>query len=255
MADYLRIKNWSRYQHYKDRNPPWIKLHFTTLSSRDWVMLNDTERVLAIACMLLASQSDMENGEFIADPDYFQRVAYLSTKPDFNPLIKSGFLEVVKADDSGCKRTLAKATTETEAEAYKEETDTSSNLRFDEWWAAWPKKVEKKKSLAIWKRRKLDRIADQIIADTKNRPTRCEKWKAGYICNPTTYLNGDRWEDEYETERKPQPKGNNKLFVPADLDGMVAFAKEHGLGEARVGENAYDYRARLWRLVKEREAA
>ena len=116
----LRVKNWSKYQHYKDRCPPWIKLHFTTLSSRDWVMLNDSERVLAIACMLLASQSELPNGEFLADPDYFKRVAYLNKKPDFNSLINSGFLEVA----SECKQVLAKATTETETETYKEETDT-----------------------------------------------------------------------------------------------------------------------------------
>jgi len=23
----LRVKNWGKFQHYKDRNPPWIKLH------------------------------------------------------------------------------------------------------------------------------------------------------------------------------------------------------------------------------------
>jgi hypothetical protein len=28
---YLRVKNWSEFQHYKDRNPPWIKLHRTLL--------------------------------------------------------------------------------------------------------------------------------------------------------------------------------------------------------------------------------
>jgi len=79
----------------------------------------------------------------------------------------------------------------------KEENTTSN--RFDEWWITYPKKQEKKKAAAIWKRRKLDRIADTIIADTMARPQKCAKWQAGYIPNPTTYLNGDRWEDEYES--------------------------------------------------------
>ena len=81
---------------------------------------------------------------------------------------------------------------------------TSTATRFDAWWKAYPKKVEKRKALAIWKRRKLDRLADIIIADTEQRPTACAKWKAGYIPNPTTYLNGDRWDDEYETDRRSQ---------------------------------------------------
>lgn len=111
----LRVRNWAKYQHYKDRNPPWIKLHFAMLSSKDWVMMNDSERVLAVACMLIASQSDTPDGSFDADPDYIKRVAYLSSTPDFNSLIKLGFLE----DASGCKQTLADVRPETYKATYK----------------------------------------------------------------------------------------------------------------------------------------
>jgi hypothetical protein len=100
-----RIRNWERFQHYSKRNPPWIKLHVEILSSRDWVTLNNDGRVLAIACMVLASRG---GGEIDLDPEYFQRVAYLKKKPDFQPLITCGFLELEK-DASGCKRTLADA--------------------------------------------------------------------------------------------------------------------------------------------------
>lgn len=96
----LRIRNWREYQHYKDRAPPWIKLHFSILSSKDWVCASNSERLLAIACMLIASQDKVNDGSFDADPNYFQRVAYLHEVPDFNPLIKSGFLEVMLADAS-----------------------------------------------------------------------------------------------------------------------------------------------------------
>lgn len=120
----LRIRNWGQYQHYKDRCPPWIKLHFKLLSSRDWVVLADASRVLAVACMLVASQSDGEPGEFSADPEYIQRVAYLHDTPDFKPLIDCGFLEVVDgvlADASGCKQKLANRTTEAETEKEKKD--------------------------------------------------------------------------------------------------------------------------------------
>lgn len=100
----LKIKNWSIYQHYKDRNPPWIKLHFSLLSSKDWVMLDNDARVLAIASMLIASHNEVP-GEFEADPDYFQRVAYLKKKPDWKPLIDIGFLEGA----SDCLQMLAEA--------------------------------------------------------------------------------------------------------------------------------------------------
>ena len=87
-----RVRNWTKFQHYKDRNPPWIKLHVEILSSKDWVMLDDDGKLLAIACMIVAAK---DNGNVPADPDYIQRVAYLKTKPDFKPLIKVGFLEML----------------------------------------------------------------------------------------------------------------------------------------------------------------
>jgi hypothetical protein len=134
----LRIKNWKTFQHYDHRCPPWIKLHFKILSSRDWVKASDAERVLAIACMLIASQDEAKDGSFDADPDYIQRVAYLNTPPDFKPLIDREFLEVL-ADASACKQMSTNGVTEkrqsreeTEAEKkpvlIRERTDSASDV-------------------------------------------------------------------------------------------------------------------------------
>lgn len=84
-----KIKNWERYQHYSKRNPPWVKLHFELLASADWVALSDASRVLAIACMLLASRND---GKVPDNPEYLKRVAYLNGEPDFRQLLACGFL-------------------------------------------------------------------------------------------------------------------------------------------------------------------
>ena len=88
-----RVKNWRQFQHYKDRNPPWIKLHFSMLSSADWVVLDDRSRVLAVACMLIASRTEGEIDGSDSGLAYLQRVAYLGKKPDLTPLINCGFLE------------------------------------------------------------------------------------------------------------------------------------------------------------------
>ncbi len=73
--------------------------------------------------------------------------------------------------------------------------------RFEEWWKVYPKKVGKKDCLKKWKARQLDGIADKLIGDVRRR-IHTQKWKDGYIPNPATYINGDRWEDEVE---KPEP--------------------------------------------------
>jgi hypothetical protein len=123
---HYRIKNWESFQHYKDRSPPWIKLHRTMLTSRTWVTASDSERVLAIACMLVAADTD---NEIPADAEYMKRVAYLNKDPDFAALVKRDFIEFV--DENGsvlatASASQAKATkrnTEAEAEQSREETD------------------------------------------------------------------------------------------------------------------------------------
>ena len=110
------IAKWEEYQHYRDRCPPWIKLHYSLLTSPTWVMLDDAGRVLAIACMLIASRN---GGDVPGDPEYMRRVAYLNNPPNFAPLLECGFLTTVPnasavlADASALK---ADDTTETETE-------------------------------------------------------------------------------------------------------------------------------------------
>lgn len=89
---HYRIIEWETYQHYKDRSPPWIKLHANTMTSRTWVSLDDHGRVLAIACMLIAADTD---NQIPADPAFVRRRAYLDHDPDFHALEAVGFIELV----------------------------------------------------------------------------------------------------------------------------------------------------------------
>jgi len=87
-----RIKNFDKFQHYRQRDPPWIKLHYSLLSSADWVLFDDPSRVLAIACLLVASKTKGIIDGSPAGLDYLKRVAYLHKAPSLKPLIISGFL-------------------------------------------------------------------------------------------------------------------------------------------------------------------
>ena len=113
--EFYEIPTWRDYQHYKDRNPPWIKLHYETFNSLSWVAMNDASRVLFIACMLIASRHD---GKVPADPEYVKRIAHLNQKPDFKPLIHNGFLVPASAmlADASTMHTNAIPETETETE-------------------------------------------------------------------------------------------------------------------------------------------
>jgi hypothetical protein len=135
-----RVRNWDRFQHYKSRNPPWIKLHFEILSSADWVMLDDNSKLLAIACMLIASRNE---GCVPNNPEYVKRVAYLNKTPKFKPLIDCGFLEILQADASirVPLQAGARPEEETEAEAYSEEVEEkerTQGTRLQDNWALPP---------------------------------------------------------------------------------------------------------------------
>jgi hypothetical protein len=56
MAGYLRIRNWEKYQHYKDRKPIWIKLHIDMLDDEKLRSLPVPTRLLWDQLLLLAAR-------------------------------------------------------------------------------------------------------------------------------------------------------------------------------------------------------
>jgi len=101
----FKIKNWEKYQHYKNRNPTWIKFHISFLTSPTWVLLDDASRVLAIASMLLAARENSD-GTFTCNTEYIKKVANLNSEPNFEKLIATGFLEVIASDENDDASTL-----------------------------------------------------------------------------------------------------------------------------------------------------
>lgn len=132
-----RIRNWSEYQHYKKRNPPWIKLHFSLLSSPDWVMLDDESRVLAIACMLVASKRNGEIDGSERGLNYLKRVAYLHSYPDLQPLVDLGFIEPLQADASTLQADARPEESREEEETEKKETSEREKAPVSDMWEMW----------------------------------------------------------------------------------------------------------------------
>lgn len=100
MENELKIRNWAKFQHYRDRNPPWIKLHYELMSSIDWVMADDQTRLLMIVCMMIASRHD---GKVPNNPDYIQKMSHLNKKPDLVSLCDTGFFEDASTALADCK--------------------------------------------------------------------------------------------------------------------------------------------------------
>lgn len=58
----MRIKNWKKFQHFKNRRPPWIKLHRDILEQRDINLISDRSFRVLIGIWLLASEDEKMNG-------------------------------------------------------------------------------------------------------------------------------------------------------------------------------------------------
>jgi hypothetical protein len=70
---------------------------------------------------------------------------------------------------------------------------------FDLFWKAYPRKVDKKKSKSAYLRAtSLPGIQDHI--EILKRWTNTKQWREGFIPYPTTWLNGERWEDALPVE-------------------------------------------------------
>lgn len=63
-----KIKNWAEFQHYKDRAPPWIKLHRGFLDDFDFARLPIASKALAPMIWLLAAES--KDGSVCIDPEW-----------------------------------------------------------------------------------------------------------------------------------------------------------------------------------------
>ena len=53
-----KIKNWSKFQHFKDRKPPWVKLYRELLDDIEWHLLEPKAAKVLTTLWLIASEYD-----------------------------------------------------------------------------------------------------------------------------------------------------------------------------------------------------
>lgn len=97
----IKPKNWHEFQHYKDRCPPWIKLHHSILDNYEFHMMQDASKALAMCLWLIASEH--LSGEIDASPDKLAfRLRSTAKKIDesLKQLIDNGFFFVVQVDSN-----------------------------------------------------------------------------------------------------------------------------------------------------------
>jgi hypothetical protein len=190
----FKIKNWHKFQHFKDRRPPWIKLYRDILDDVDWHDLDPLAAKTLIMLWLIASEND---GDL---PD-IRTISFRLRMPEAQ--IKSLIFKLkhyldhddINAISDRYQADTPETETETESEREKEaETKTrAARGKFDEFWSAYPRKLGIGAAERAWKKATKDDDADRIIARVKDYG-----WSKDpqYIPHPATWLNQKRWLDD-----------------------------------------------------------
>ena len=92
----LRVRNFETHQHYKDRNPPWIKLHSSVLADYSFGCLQDASKAHLMLLWVLASKV---SNRIPYDLKWITGQLQASGPVDVEELILHGFIEVF-TDDS-----------------------------------------------------------------------------------------------------------------------------------------------------------
>ena len=56
----FKIKNWAKFQHFKDRKPPWVKLYRDLLDDMEWHRLDAQAAKALVMFWLIASENEGE---------------------------------------------------------------------------------------------------------------------------------------------------------------------------------------------------
>jgi hypothetical protein len=115
---YLSIKNLKKYQHYKDRRPPWIKLHAEVLDDYAFTCLQDASKAHLMLLWVLASRMD---NRIPYDLAWITQKLGANAPIDLEELILQGFIEVSQDDSTALapRKQSAMPETETETETEK----------------------------------------------------------------------------------------------------------------------------------------
>lgn len=213
----MKPKNWETFQHYKDRCPPWIKLHRDLLNDRDFMTLPTASKALAPMLWLLASES--KDGSFdgsIEELVFRLRMPEQDIKAGLKCLIDKGFF----VDDcntlADCKQV---ATPETERET---ETEKRQKATF----VATPEGV----SQSVWddfvKHRKAKKAqVTQTVIDGITKEAKKAGWPLEDALKETILRNWQSFKADWVANKSFAFQDIARVTVPGSTDPDPALLK------------------------------
>lgn len=192
MPHFIQPKNWHEFQHYKERDPIWIKLHRKLLDNYEFHLLPIASKALAPMLWLLASEYD--DGQIPGDTRkvaFRVRMTLDELSAAFQPLLSAGFFEIIGSANEDASEPLADrspvAMPETETQVTSERQKIHKRARGSKLPDDFPTKPDLEAGLAYWRKRgreDLCGIATEITEDFRDHHTAkgtvSESWEASW---------------------------------------------------------------------------
>lgn len=235
-----RVRNWHKFQHFKDRRPPWIKLYRDLLDDREWHNLDGDASKTLVMIWLIASEDD---GNLPALPDLAFRLRISENKLNEILTKLTNWLEHTDIKLILLCHQSDTPETETYREEKEEETEEASPscakvrtypAEFEKFWLKWPQDRRKAKPNAYkaWMKC-IKRIAPDYLLTCLERYLATDKDALrGFYPMPHKWLNGEEWEgfqppakaeaDANIADIATQPHGNELLAIFIELQKLVA---------------------------------
>lgn len=202
-----RIKGWKKFQHFKDRRPPWIKLHRDILDDFAINQLSGDAFKFLVQLWLIASEDPQVTGTLPACEEIAYRLRLNKTKCfDLLKQVDIFLISEQHHDDitlisSQYQNYLSEIETEKEYSPIQE--------WFEEAWDGYPNKVGRKEAERHYKASvKNEKDRDDCLRARENYKThlKIESWKKPQ--NGSTWFNNWRdWVDWKELVASNRPTG------------------------------------------------
>lgn len=115
MSAYLYVKNWDELQHYKSRNPPWIKLYRRLMTDGKFHTLTEREQWQLVRIWLVSAE-EHPGGYVPNDEKWLRRMTHSLQSVPVQKFVSDGWLQTVTASQYASVRASALASNGASAE-------------------------------------------------------------------------------------------------------------------------------------------
>lgn len=225
--EYIQVKNWDNFQHYKDRTPPWIKLYNHLLDDFEFSCLPDASKAHLLSIWLLASRT---NNKIPNNARWIGNKINATEEVNLNILIEYGFIELISSknnklqeaeQDASIPLQEAEQDACLEREREKERKDNSKD-KLD--WSALQMSAQEIKEIKQLRRNAKAVVTQRVINELSKQ---FEKSRARGYTNEDILLEWSTkgWRS-YKDEWMKAPIKKQPLQPPQEYDHEAAMRRE-----------------------------